>query len=113
MGLRVAIVGGCASGKSSLSHALRARGVDAWPVAQEHSVIPELWRHLQPDRLVLLEARLDSVRRRRNDAAWPRWIWEVQQLRIDHARRNADVIIRTDDLSPEEIERRVMQGLGL
>jgi broad-specificity NMP kinase len=108
VGVRIAIVGGCASGKTSLSNSLRALGFDAWPVAQEHSVIADLWRHLDPDRLVVLEATLESVRRRRNDRAWPRWIWELQQQRIAHARVHADLVIQTDELSPEQVIQRVI-----
>lgn len=113
VGIRIAIVGGCASGKSSLSNALRARGLDAWPVAQEHSAIADLWRHLQPDRLVVLEASIESVRRRRNDSAWPRWIWELQQTRIEDARRNADAVVCTDELSQAEVAAQVVERLGL
>jgi deoxyadenosine/deoxycytidine kinase len=110
---RIAIVGGCASGKSSLARALRARGYDAWPVAQEHSAVQDLWRHLAPDRLVVLEASLESVRARRDDRSWPCWIWELQQQRIDHARKHADALVCTDGLSTAQVERIVLEMLGL
>jgi hypothetical protein len=75
---------------------LRARGVDAYAVAQEHSKIRELWKHQQPDALVLLEASLETVRRRRADPAWPEWIYAAQQERLADARAHADLILTTD-----------------
>ena len=110
--LRVAIVGTCASGKSSVVAALRERGIDAWAVAQEHSGVPELWRHLGPDRLVLLDATLATVRGRRADPAWPEWIFRVQQDRLANARANADVVIGTDGVPLDEIVRSIIDALG-
>lgn len=110
---RIAIVGGCAAGKSSLAQALRARGIDAWAVAQEHSAVADLWRHQHPDHLVVLLASLETVRRRRQDPGWPRWIWEMQQARMANAREHADIIIETDALSKSEIELHVVDTLRL
>jgi hypothetical protein len=96
-GLRVAVVGSCASGKSSVVVGLRERGYDAYAVAQEHSIIPDLWRHLQPDRLVYLHVSLAALRVRRADPGWPAWIYEQQQIRLRAAREHADVDIATDE----------------
>ena len=63
--LRVAVVGHCASGKSTLVSALRAHGYDANAVAQEHSAVSWLWRHAEPDVLIYLDAALETVRARR------------------------------------------------
>jgi broad-specificity NMP kinase len=110
--MRVAVVGTCASGKSSVVAALRDRGFDAYAVAQEHSAIPTLWAHLAPDRVVFLEASLATVRQRRHADAWPEWIYAVQRERLDDARANADVIIATDDLSVDAIADEVIAAVG-
>ncbi|RIK47292.1 MAG: hypothetical protein DCC58_00300 [Chloroflexi bacterium] len=112
-GLRVAIVGGCAAGKSTLARALRARGIDAWPVAQEHSIIADLWRHQSPDVLVLLDASLEVVRSRRRDATWPRFLWELQQLRLADARAHADILICTDTLDCVQVTENVLDQLAV
>ncbi|MGH9174456.1 MAG: hypothetical protein ACRD1H_08865, partial [Vicinamibacterales bacterium] len=101
--MRIAVVGSCASGKTSVVAGLRERGIDAWAVAQEHSGVPELWRHLGPDWLVLLDTTLETVRNRRDDQAWPEWIFHVQQERLSSARTNADAVIVTDALTVDEV----------
>lgn len=112
MTLRVAVVGSCASGKTSVVARLRERGIDAWAVAQEHSAIAELWRHLGPHRLVFLDATLATVRRRRGDPNWPEWIYHVQCERLANARANADVVISTDTRSLDEVVDGVLDALG-
>lgn len=111
MALRVAVVGSCASGKTSVVAGLREHGVNAWAVAQEHSAIAELWRHLGPDRLVFLDASLATVRLRRGDPNWPEWIYNVQHERLANARANADVIVATDTLSLDEVVANALHGL--
>lgn len=106
--LRVAVVGTCASGKTSVVAALREHGIDAYAVAQEHSAIATLWRHLEPDRLVYLDNHLDTVRRRRDDAFWPEWIYQLQQQRLRDARDQAHVVVTTDDLDIDEIVDRIL-----
>lgn len=111
-GPRVAVVGGCASGKSSVVAALRSRGVDAYAVAQEHSMVRDLWRHLQPDILVLLDASLATVRARRDDPNWPAWIYDTQQQRLAHARAHADLTLATDERDPESVADEIMRALA-
>jgi hypothetical protein len=110
--MRVAVVGTCASGKTSVVEALVERGVDAYAVAQEHSIVAELWRHLEPDYLVYLETSLATIRRRRADSAWPEWIYDTQLQRLANARRNADVIVRTDDLDLPGVIVAVLAALA-
>jgi hypothetical protein len=105
----VAVVGSCASGKSSVVARLRERGIDAWAVAQEHSAIPTLWRHLNPDMLVFLDTTLAAVRARRNDDRWPAWIFEVQQERLANARANADLLVATDDLPLDAVVETILR----
>lgn len=110
--LRVAIVGGCASGKSSVVAALRERGVAAYAVAQEHSQIRDLWRHQLPDALVLLDASLETVRRRRADPAWPEWIYTVQQERLADARAHADLVLATDQRDQQALADEIVRLLA-
>ncbi|HEX5165738.1 MAG TPA: hypothetical protein VFV93_10105, partial [Thermomicrobiales bacterium] len=105
---RVAVVGSCASGKSSVVARLREQGVEAWAVAQEHSAIAALWRHQQPDILVFLDTTLATVRARRDDDNWPAWIFTVQQERLANARANADLIVPTDDLTLDEVVETIL-----
>ena len=109
--MRVAVVGSCASGKTSVVALLQQHGVDAWAVAQEHSAIPELWRHLGPDRLVFLDTTIQTVRERRQDDNWPEWIFNLQQERLADARANADVIVTTDDLTLDDVVTTILVTL--
>ncbi|CAN5745008.1 hypothetical protein BH23CHL5_BH23CHL5_11400 [soil metagenome] len=89
---RVAVVGPCASGKSTLVANLRRNGVDAHSVAQEHSVIPDLWTHQNPDLLVCLHADLETVKERRGPA-WRERVYLDQLERLRNAFAAASVVI--------------------
>jgi dephospho-CoA kinase len=109
--MKVAIVGVCASGKSTLAKALRQFGIDAVDVAQEHSLVPYMWEKLtRPDVLIYLEASQATVR-----ARWPHKgnvdFVEEQMRRLAHARAHADIIITVDELSPQQTLARVLQQL--
>jgi deoxyadenosine/deoxycytidine kinase len=95
MATGIVIVGYCASGKTSVVEALRERGVNAHAVAQEHSVVRELWNHQEPDVVVFLDVTLDELRIRRKNPNWPAWIYELQTERLDPARHRADLVIDT------------------
>jgi hypothetical protein len=108
----VAVVGPCAAGKSVLVGALRAQGINAREVAQEHSYIPDMWLRITgPDVLVFLDVSLEQSRRRRptdvTEAAW-----KELGHRLEHARSHADVLIQTDGLAPEEVLERVVAFLA-
>lgn len=98
--LRVAIVGMCASGKTTLVRNLRERGYDAYVVAQEHSAVPALWARQDPDLLIALRADLKTIRQRRG-AGWSSAIYEAQLQRLQAAYGSADLIIDTSTV-PEE-----------
>ena len=93
-GQRIVVVGSCASGKSTLVAALRAYGFEAYACAQEHSGIKTLWRHYNPDLVVLLETDLRTIRSRRSPT-WPSNLYRVQRRRLASARSAANVIINT------------------
>ena len=109
--LRVVVAGVCASGKSELVKRLARRGIDAHSVAQEHSHVPELWRHqLPPDLLVYLQASLRAVRRRGRpefDAA----TLSEQRRRLASARAHAHLRVQTDHLTPDEVELIVVREM--
>lgn len=108
----VAVVGPCASGKSTIVAGLRERGIDAYSVAQEHSIIGDLWRRREPDLLVYLDVSLDAIRVRRGNSDWPEWIYELQTRRLKQARENAAIVVDTTKQSPEEILDDLEQTIG-
>src|SRR5687768_7213338 len=108
--MRVAVIGHCASGKTTIVAALQARGYDAYVVSQEHSAIADLWRHRSPDRLVMLDVDYEVVQARRG-RSWPEWIYDLQRQRLEKARHHANVIVNTGTLSIEETISRIVQAL--
>jgi hypothetical protein len=111
--LRVAVVGPCASGKSTLVAALRAAGYGARHPAQEHSYVPDMWRRLvDPDMLIYLDLSYEAYRQRRpRDDAGPEYL-EIQRARLAHARASADLVVDTSEVSVEEVWARVNSFLN-
>lgn len=111
--LRVAVVGPCASGKSTLIAALRAAGYDARHPAQEHSYVPDMWRRLvNPDVLIYLDLSHEAYRARRpHDDAGPEYL-DMQRRRLAHARAHADLILDTSQMTSEEVWARVAAELA-
>jgi hypothetical protein len=107
--LRIAVVGPCASGKSTLVAALRADGYDARHPAQEHSYVKDMWRRLtKPDVLIYLDLSLEAYRQRRpRDDAGPKYL-EMQRARLAHAREHADLVVETSGMTAEEVRDRVI-----
>jgi thymidylate kinase len=106
-GPRIAVVGVCGSGKTTLVNRMRARGCDACRVLQEHSYVPDMWQRItRPDLLIYLDASLETIRVRRDDPDWPAWMFEQEVERLRHARVHCDLYIRTDMLAPEEVMAR-------
>lgn len=108
--MKVAVVGGCASGKSTIAERLRDLGYDAYVVGQEHSEIEDLWRRQSPDRVVFLETSLEAVRQRR-DRYWPEWLFHRQVKRLAWARKHADVIVNTEETSEEDAMEAILTGI--
>ena len=104
---RIVVVGVCASGKTELVERLRARGYDAHQCAQEHSYVPTMWQQMaRPDVLIYLEASRETVARRL-ERDFSEQDWQEQRRRLAHAAMHADLIIGTDDLTPDEVFERV------
>ncbi|GAB4524014.1 MAG: hypothetical protein Kow0047_33870 [Anaerolineae bacterium] len=110
--MRIKVVGPCASGKSVLVERLRAAGYDAHHCLQEHSYVPDMWRRIHPpDRLIYLDASLETAMRRRPRWDWSPQLWEEQQARLSHARAHCDLYVDTDPLTPDEVYARVVEFL--
>ena len=108
---RIAVVGVCASGKTRLVDGLRALGYDARQVVQEHSYAPDMWQRMaRPDVLILLEASLDTIKRRREASFGESYLAE-QRRRLAHAAAHADLIIHTDELTPDQVLDRAVSFL--
>lgn len=107
---RIVVVGPCASGKSTLVAALRARGYDARVSGQEHSAIASLWQMSAPDVLIALDAGIAAVRARRDDH-WPEWLHDLQTDRLRQTAEAADVRIDTSALAADRVEELVLNYL--
>ncbi len=107
---RIVVIGPCASGKTSLTTRLQRLGFDARACGQEHSEIPELWRHLEPDVLVGLQIHLDTLRRRRS-STWPGSIYERQLTRLASGFSHADLVIDCDEIDQDGVVEEVVAWL--
>lgn len=100
-GLLIVVIGPCASGKTTLVNGLRSHGYRAMVVGQEHSEIPSLWRRADPDVAIGLTVDLATVRQRRS-AGWSESIFRRQLDRLQEAFAQADLILDTTKLDPEQ-----------
>lgn len=108
---RIVVVGPCAAGKSTLVNGLRDHGYEALVSGQEHSDIPSLWQHANPDVVIALLADLPTVRARRDDDHWPAWLFARQQQRLRQAIARADVIIDTSGRDAATVLDQAIHGL--
>lgn len=100
--MKIVIVGPCAAGTTTLSHALRRAGYDAHACAQEHSYVPDMWRMTQPDVLIYLDAGMETIRRRRS-VAWDEAHLAAENARLTHARQHCDLYVPTDGLNRRQV----------
>lgn len=99
----IAVVGPCAAGKTTLISGLRDRGYLVRHIAQEHSYVPQMWELLvNPDYLIYLDVTY-QVSKERTDSTWQETIFNKQVNRLRHARDHADLIINTNQISPEQV----------
>lgn len=109
--LRIAVVGPCAAGKSTLTQLLQERGFQAKQVVQEHSFVPDMWRIFsRPDALIYLDASFEVCARRKK-LDWNSQEHAEQLRRLEHARKSCDIYILTDTLSPEEVLDKALREL--
>jgi len=113
MGARVAVVGPCGSGKTTLVTALRELGFEARECVQEHSYVPSMWQRIsQPDVLIYLDVTLPAIRKRKPRPDWTPAIIDEQGRRLSHARAHCDLCVATDGLSVQDVLQEVMAFLG-
>ncbi len=98
----VVLVGVCAAGKTTAREGLLASGIPARSVAQEHSLVPHLYRQKDQGLLVLLVASWETVHRRR-ELSWNPDFYRTEWFRLAAARQDADFILHTDPLSRHEV----------
>lgn len=107
----IGVVGVCGSGKSSLVNGLAERGYTARHIAQEHSYVPDMWQRLtNPAILIYLQVSYVNTLKRKN-FHWTEKEYQEQIYRIRHAIDHADIIIDTDQYSPDEILQIVLDQL--
>lgn len=106
--MKIAVVGVCASGKTTLVQGLREEGYDAYNVAQEHSGIHDFWNKRQPDILVMIDATLPAIKKRRV-VYWDEERLHVQHQRLADARVHADLYIQTDELTAKDVRQKVIE----
>lgn len=110
---RIAIVGPCSSGKSTLVKTLKGMGYpDTRHVAQEHSYVLNMWQRItKPDILIYLDVDYPTTRIRRPYIDGGPQRVEEQYRRLAHAREHCDLYVDTSPLTPQEVEDRVVNFL--
>ena len=107
----IGIVGVCASGKTTLLAQLQQLGYSCRHIAQEHSYVQNMWQRLtNPDILIYLDASYAITLVRRN-LNWTLQEYAQQVERLAHARANADILVETDDLTPEQVCQEVQKRI--
>ena len=107
----IGVVGPCGSGKSTLVAGLEKYGYECRDIAQEHSYVQAMWQKItNPDILIFLDASfpVSTARRRLN---WQKQDHEEQLRRLTHARQHANIVIETDDLTPEQVLQTALDYL--
>lgn len=110
--LRIAIVGPCSSGKSSLARALHSNGYTVRQPAQEHSYVPDMWRRFsRPDILIYLDVDHETALQRRPHTTGPPERLATQRRRLTHARQYCNFYLDTSRMSLEQVCDRVLAFL--
>ena len=110
--LVIGIVGPCKSGKTVLKRNLQHLGCTIRHIAQEHSYVPDMWKKIvNPDILVFLDVSFETTLQR-SSLAWNLREYEEQLRRLKHAKENADLVIQTDALTPEQIKEIVIKFIS-
>jgi adenylate kinase family enzyme len=110
-GLTIGIVGPCKSGKTTLKRKLAAHGLNVRHIAQEHSFVQDMWKQLvNPDVLIYLAVSYEATLNR-SSLGWNQADYQEQLRRLSHAREHADLIIETDEFTPEQISQQVLDFL--
>jgi len=109
--LLIGVVGPCGSGKSTLIAGLTQHGYTCRHIAQEHSYVQAMWQIItKPNLLIYLHASFQNSTTRRK-LNWLESDHTEQLRRLSHAREHANIIINTDDLTPEQVLQKVLDFL--
>ena len=110
--LKVAVVGACAAGKSTLVSLFQQEGYEAHHVAQEHSYVPNMWQRVgQPDVLIYLDVNYDSIRERRPHLDFRPEHLAEQNRRLAHARQHCHLLLDTNELSINQVQNQTLSFL--
>ena len=107
----IGIVGPCGAGKSTLITGLEKHGYVCRHIAQEHSYVQAMWQIItRPQLLIYLHASfpISTARRQLN---WREKDHTEQLRRLAHAREHANLLIETDDLTPDEVLQKALDFL--
>ncbi|MEW5720194.1 MAG: hypothetical protein AB1817_16330 [Chloroflexota bacterium] len=105
--MRIAIVGPCGAGTTTLQDNLVRLGYDARAVAQEHSQAQTMWQRVtRPDVVIYLDAALATINARRN-VHWEQSYLDEMNRRLAHARAHAHFFVDTNLLTPAQVSARV------
>jgi cytidylate kinase len=108
----IGVVGPCGSGKSTLVAGLEKYGYECRHIAQEHSYVQAMWQRIaKPDVLIFLDASF-PVSTERRKLNWQKKDHDEQLRRLIHARENANLLIETDELTPEQVLQKVLDYLA-
>jgi RNase adaptor protein for sRNA GlmZ degradation len=107
--LRIAVVGPCSAGKSTLIPSIKDAGYEARQPAQEHSFVPDMWHRItRPDILIYLDVSYPAARLRRPHIDGGPERLADQHTRLVHARNHCDYYLDTSDLTPLQVRQAVL-----
>jgi RNase adaptor protein for sRNA GlmZ degradation len=107
----IGIVGPCGSGKSTLLDGLEKHGYTCRHIAQEHSYVQDMWQIItQPQLLIYLNASF-PVSTARAKLDWLEKDYDEELRRLAHAREHANLLLETDDLTPEQVLQKALDFL--
>lgn len=110
--MRLALVGPCSSGKSTLATVLKQIGYEVRQVAQEHSYVPNMWQRIsKPDVLIYLDVDYATSQRRRPLIDGGPQRLADQHTRLHHARQHCDLYLDTSNLTPAQVQEQVLDFL--
>lgn len=110
--MRVAVVGTCGAGKTTLVAGLCALGYEARECVQEHSYVPTMWQRIsRPDVLIYLDVSLPVIEQRKPRSDWKQAILDEQHRRLAHAKAHCHLYLHTDELTLQQVLSRVVDFL--
>jgi deoxyadenosine/deoxycytidine kinase len=110
--LKIAVVGACAAGKSTLVSSLQEEGYEAHHVAQEHSYVPNMWQRIgRPDVLIYLDVNYESIKARRPHLDFRPEHLAEQNHRLAHARQYCQLYLDTNELSISQVRDQTLAFL--